>query len=86
MPRSRSLARRASLVAVVTALCGGLTQGASILAGYATGESRLAAVSALVGVASALALLPSVYASKKNDTYIASVRYLMVHRRGHQGP
>jgi hypothetical protein len=59
--RSRRQLRRALRIALLVAVGSGLSQGASVVAGYATGtEGRLLAVFALVSVTSLIAAGPSV--------------------------
>ena len=57
--RSRRQLRRTSRIALLLALGSGLSQGASVVAGYITGaESRLLAVFCLVSVTSLIATSP----------------------------
>jgi hypothetical protein len=68
MRRSRRQLRRASQAAVLLALGTGLSQGASVVAGYVTGlDGRLLAVSFVIGVASMIAITPTILDSLKKN-------------------
>lgn len=68
MPRSRQQLRRTSRIALLMALGTGLSQGASVVAGYVTGlEGRALAVFILVSGTSLIAAGPrALEAAKKN--------------------